>query len=90
MTPWSGEVAAGEAETRLFIAPGYRWRVVDALLTNFHLPASTLLVLVCAFAGYDAVMAAYAQAVANDYRFYSFGDAMFCSRAGGATAPASA
>lgn len=86
----SGEVAAGEAETRLFIAPGYRWRVVDALLTNFHLPASTLLVLVCAFAGYDAVMAAYAQAVANDYRFYSFGDAMFCSRAGGATAPASA
>ncbi len=66
-----------EGETRLFIKPGYRFRVVDALLTNFHLPESTLLMLVCAFAGFDTVMAAYRHAVRQGYRFFSYGDAMF-------------
>ena len=69
-------VAAGSAETRLLIAPGYPFRVVDRLVTNFHLPRSTLLMLVAAFAGYDATMAAYRHAVAERYRFYSYGDAM--------------
>jgi S-adenosylmethionine:tRNA ribosyltransferase-isomerase len=67
-------------ETRLFITPGYTFRVVDALLTNFHLPESTLLMLVCAFGGYDTVMEAYRHAVARRYRFFSYGDAMFLSR----------
>ena len=67
-------------ETRLFITPGYRFLAADALLTNFHLPESTLLMLVCAFAGYDRVMSAYAEAVAAGYRFFSYGDAMFCER----------
>jgi S-adenosylmethionine:tRNA ribosyltransferase-isomerase len=69
-------VRAGAGETRLLIAPGFRFRVVDRLLTNFHLPRSTLLMLVSAFAGYDAVMAAYRHAVRERYRFYSYGDAM--------------
>jgi S-adenosylmethionine:tRNA ribosyltransferase-isomerase len=69
-------VTAGAAETRLLIAPGYRFRVVDRLVTNFHLPRSTLLMLVAAFAGYDATMAAYRHAVDERYRFYSYGDAM--------------
>ncbi|HQR17074.1 MAG TPA: tRNA preQ1(34) S-adenosylmethionine ribosyltransferase-isomerase QueA [Gemmatimonadales bacterium] len=69
-------VAAGSAETRLLIAPGYRFKVVDRLVTNFHLPRSTLLMLVAAFAGYDATMSAYRHAVAERYRFYSYGDAM--------------
>lgn len=69
-------VAAGAAETRLLITPGYDFRVVDRLLTNFHLPRSTLLMLVAAFAGYDRTMAAYRHAVTADYRFYSYGDAM--------------
>ena len=64
-------------ETRLLIQPGYRFRVVDALLTNFHLPRSTLLALVCAFGGTDAVLAAYAAAVSERYRFLSYGDAMW-------------
>lgn len=72
----SGPVAAGEGWTDLFIYPGYRFRVVDGLLTNFHLPRSTLLMLVCAFAGRERVLAAYAEAVWHRYRFYSFGDAM--------------
>jgi S-adenosylmethionine:tRNA ribosyltransferase-isomerase len=67
---------ASEGETRLFIAPGYRFRVVDALITNFHLPRSTLLMLVSAFAGHGATMAAYAHAIDEGYRFYSYGDAM--------------
>jgi S-adenosylmethionine:tRNA ribosyltransferase-isomerase len=75
-----GEVAAGEAETRLFITPGFKFSGADALLTNFHLPASTLLVLVSAFAGYDATRHAYATAISERYRFYSFGDAMFVQR----------
>ena len=69
-------VRSGSASTELFISPGYRFRVVDALMTNFHLPRSTLLMLVTAFAGYDPVMAAYREAVTRDYRFYSYGDAM--------------
>jgi S-adenosylmethionine:tRNA ribosyltransferase-isomerase len=76
-----GSVRAGSGETSLFITPGFGWRVVDGLLTNFHLPQSTLLVLVCAFAGYETVMSAYRTAVATGYRFYSFGDAMFALRA---------
>ena len=70
---WSGE-------TRLFIRPGFTFRVVDALLTNFHLPESTLLMLVCAFAGSDSVLAAYRHAVQARYRFFSYGDAMFLTR----------
>ncbi|NOX55498.1 MAG: S-adenosylmethionine:tRNA ribosyltransferase-isomerase, partial [Planctomycetes bacterium] len=62
--------------TDLFIRPPYRFRAVDVLLTNFHLPRSTLLVLVCAFAGLEPVRRAYAEAVARQYRFYSYGDAM--------------
>jgi S-adenosylmethionine:tRNA ribosyltransferase-isomerase len=72
----NGVVTPGAAETRLMITPGYVFRVVDALLTNFHLPRSTLLMLVCAFAGYETAMAAYRHAAAERYRFYSYGDAM--------------
>ncbi|MFO7303646.1 MAG: tRNA preQ1(34) S-adenosylmethionine ribosyltransferase-isomerase QueA [Acidobacteriota bacterium] len=71
-----GPVAAGRATTRLFIHPGYRFRVVDALVTNFHLPRSSLLMLVAAFAGRDLILDAYRYAVAHDFRFYSYGDAM--------------
>jgi S-adenosylmethionine:tRNA ribosyltransferase-isomerase len=71
-----GTVRAGAGETRLLITPGYPFRVVDRLLTNFHLPRSTLLMLVSAFAGHDLTMAAYAHAVSRRYRFYSYGDAM--------------
>ena len=77
----SGALQPLAGETDLFIYPGYEYRVVDALLTNFHLPESTLLMLVCAFAGYDTVMAAYRHAVAARYRFFSYGDAMFLRRA---------
>jgi S-adenosylmethionine:tRNA ribosyltransferase-isomerase len=69
-------VRPGSGETRLMIMPGYRFRVVDHVLTNFHLPRSTLLMLVSAFAGYELMMAAYRHAVAERYRFYSYGDAM--------------
>jgi S-adenosylmethionine:tRNA ribosyltransferase-isomerase len=71
---------AGESETSLFITPGYRFRVVDRLLTNFHLPRSTLLMLVSAFGGYDAIRAAYAHAINEGYRFFSYGDAMLLER----------
>jgi S-adenosylmethionine:tRNA ribosyltransferase-isomerase len=71
-----GKVRAGPGETSLFIYPPYEFKVVDRLLTNFHLPRSTLLMLVCAFGGYAAVMAAYREAVRAGYRFYSYGDAM--------------
>lgn len=71
-----GAVAPGSGMTDLFIRPGYRFRVVDALLTNFHLPRSTLLMMVAAFAGRDEVLAAYREAVAARYRFYSYGDCM--------------
>ena len=75
-----GTVSAGRAETRLMIAPGYRFRIVDRLITNFHLPRSTLLMLVAGFAGFDLVMAAYRHAVRERYRFYSYGDAMLLER----------
>jgi S-adenosylmethionine:tRNA ribosyltransferase-isomerase len=71
-----GTVGVGEGETRLMITPGYRFRVVDRLLTNFHLPRSTLLMLVCAFAGLELTLAAYRHAIAMRYRFYSYGDTM--------------
>ena len=71
-----GTIRAGEGETRLMITPGYPFRVVDRLLTNFHLPRSTLLMLVSAFAGHELTVSAYAHAVAQRYRFYSYGDAM--------------
>ena len=69
LQPWSGE-------TRLFIRPGFQFQVIDALLTNFHLPESTLLMLVCALAGRERVLAAYEHAVRARYRFFSYGDAM--------------
>jgi S-adenosylmethionine:tRNA ribosyltransferase-isomerase len=75
-----GRVRTGAAETRLFITPGYEFRIVDRLLTNFHLPKSTLLMLVSAFAGPQTIRKAYAHAVAQRYRFFSYGDAMFLER----------
>ncbi|RMH12057.1 MAG: tRNA preQ1(34) S-adenosylmethionine ribosyltransferase-isomerase QueA, partial [Gemmatimonadetes bacterium] len=71
-----GSVRPGAGRTDLFIRPPYRFRAVDALLTNFHLPRSTLLMLVCAFGGYERVMRAYRHAVDEAYGFYSYGDAM--------------
>jgi S-adenosylmethionine:tRNA ribosyltransferase-isomerase len=76
-----GALRPFRGETDIFISPGYRFQVVDALITNFHLPESTLLMLVCAFSGYAPVMAAYRHAVAAGYRFFSYGDAMFLERA---------
>ena len=76
----AGELRAGAAETRLFIVPGYRFRVVERLVTNFHLPRSTLLMLVSAFAGPDLIRRAYAHAIAQRYRFFSYGDAMLLER----------
>ncbi|MGK2953353.1 MAG: tRNA preQ1(34) S-adenosylmethionine ribosyltransferase-isomerase QueA [Thiobacillus sp.] len=75
-----GELHAGGSETDIFITPGYRFQLVDALITNFHLPRSTLLMLVSAFAGTDAIRAAYAHAIAERYRFFSYGDAMFLEK----------
>ena len=74
LAPWQGD-------TRLFIRPGHRWKVVDAMITNFHLPRSTLLMLVSAFAGRESILTAYAHAVQQRYRFFSYGDAMFLTRA---------
>jgi len=76
----AGVLQAFQGETSLFIRPGFRFRVVDAMITNFHLPRSTLLMLVCAFAGYEQVMNAYAHAVHERYRFFSYGDAMLLAR----------
>jgi S-adenosylmethionine:tRNA ribosyltransferase-isomerase len=70
-----GEIRAWSGATDIFITPGYRFRAVDALLTNFHLPRSTLFMLVSAFAGLGPMKAAYRHAIENDYRFYSYGDA---------------
>ena len=78
--PDAGTVRAGAAETDIFITPGYRFKVVDRLITNFHLPKSTLLMLVSAFAGYANIRAAYAHAVTERYRFFSYGDAMLLEK----------
>ena len=77
-----GQLKPYVGDTRLFIRPGYQYKVVDCLLTNFHLPQSTLLMLVSAFAGYENVMRAYRHAVEQRYRFFSYGDAMFLTRGG--------
>jgi len=77
-----GTIVAGEWTTDLFIVPGFRFRVVDAMITNFHLPQSSLLVLVSAFAGRDRIARAYAAAIERRYRFFSFGDAMLLARGG--------
>jgi S-adenosylmethionine:tRNA ribosyltransferase-isomerase len=77
----SGELRAGSGDTRLFIVPGYRFQAVDRLVTNFHLPRSTLLMLVSAFAGVETIRRAYAHAVARRYRFFSYGDAMLLEAA---------
>jgi S-adenosylmethionine:tRNA ribosyltransferase-isomerase len=76
-----GVITAGSAETSLFVLPGYRFRVVDCLVTNFHLPKSTLLMLVSAFGGIDNIRNAYRHAIAQGYRFFSYGDAMLIERA---------
>jgi len=75
----SGQLTAGFGDTDLFITPGYTFKSVDALLTNFHLPESTLLMLISAFAGYDEIRNAYQHAIKESYRFFSYGDAMFLS-----------
>ncbi|GLX81346.1 tRNA preQ1(34) S-adenosylmethionine ribosyltransferase-isomerase QueA [Thalassotalea eurytherma] len=74
------ELAPYYQDTSIFITPGYNWQLVDGLITNFHLSESTLLMLVSAFSGYEHIMAAYKEAVANEYRFFSYGDAMFLTR----------
>jgi len=76
-----GVIAPFAGETSLFITPGYRFKAIDALMTNFHLPQSTLFMLVCAFGGFDIMRQAYAHAIASDYRFYSYGDACLLFRA---------
>ncbi len=73
----AGKIAAGQSEADIFIYPGYKFKVVSALLTNFHLPKSSLLMMVCAFAGQENVLRAYRHAVEERYRFYSYGDCMF-------------
>lgn len=80
-TDENGLIRPFQGETRIFITPGYRFRLVDKLVTNFHLPKSTLFMLVSAFAGLDRMKAAYAHAIANDYRFYSYGDTSLLERA---------
>lgn len=79
----AGPLCPGEGETDIFIYPGYRFRQVDALITNFHLPRSTLLMLISAFAGRERVLAAYQEAIRERYRFFSYGDAMFIERSEG-------
>ena len=76
-----GDLEPFKGDSRIFMYPGYRFRVVDALLTNFHLPESTLIMLVSAFAGRDSIMEAYREAVQEEYRFFSYGDAMFITPA---------
>ncbi|MBR7889748.1 tRNA preQ1(34) S-adenosylmethionine ribosyltransferase-isomerase QueA [Marinomonas sp. A79] len=84
-----GEIAAMQDDTSIFIYPGYEFKTVDALVTNFHLPESTLIMLISAFAGYDQVMKAYKEAVDQKYRFFSYGDAMFITRNAQAKGPQS-
>ena len=76
----SGQLNPGSAASQLFITPGFKFNVVEALITNFHLPRSTLLMLVSAFAGVERIREAYAVAIEREYRFFSFGDAMFLQR----------
>jgi S-adenosylmethionine:tRNA ribosyltransferase-isomerase len=76
----AGELQPFSGDTRLFIHPGYRFKCVDAMVTNFHLPESTLLMLVSAFSGHSQIMSAYRHAVTERYRFFSYGDAMFLTR----------
>ena len=76
-----GLVVAAEGETQLFIKPGFEFQVVDRLITNFHLPKSTLMMLVSAFSGRERIMSAYQHAVDQEYRFFSYGDAMWLERA---------
>jgi S-adenosylmethionine:tRNA ribosyltransferase-isomerase len=85
----SGEIAPMQGDTSIFIYPGYEFKTVDALVTNFHLPESTLIMLISAFAGYDHVMSAYQAAVEQKYRFFSYGDAMFITRNAQASGPQS-
>jgi S-adenosylmethionine:tRNA ribosyltransferase-isomerase len=80
----TGKLVAGSADTQLFITPGYRFNTVDRLITNFHLPKSTLMMLVSAFAGVDRIRQAYAHAIEQRYRFFSYGDAMLLDREPGA------
>ena len=75
-----GRFEATSGETKLFIYPGYRYQAIDCLITNFHLPKSTLLMLVSAFSSRDIILAAYRHAVQEKYRFFSFGDAMFLTK----------
>jgi S-adenosylmethionine:tRNA ribosyltransferase-isomerase len=79
----SGQLVAGSGDTRLFITPGYRFKTVDRLITNFHLPKSTLMMLVSAFAGYQQIRDAYAHAIQQRYRFFSYGDAMMLTNTSG-------
>ena len=82
-----GALEAGSRETDIFITPGFEFRVVDVLVTNFHLPKSTLMMLVSAFAGFERIRALYAHAIGAQYRFFSYGDAMLLERAGGIAPP---
>jgi len=75
-----GSLQPFRGETQIFIYPGFQFQVVDALITNFHLPQSTLLMLVCAFSGFEQTLRAYRVAVEEQYRFFSYGDAMFITR----------
>ncbi|MFN4290464.1 MAG: tRNA preQ1(34) S-adenosylmethionine ribosyltransferase-isomerase QueA [Permianibacter sp.] len=83
----SGTLESGTGDTTIFIYPGYRFRAVDALITNFHLPQSTLLMLVSAFSGRERILAAYREAIEQKYRFFSYGDAMFLTRSATAGEP---
>ena len=82
-SPWwtGGTLRAGSRDTDIFITPGFGFRVVDVLITNFHLPKSTLMMLVSAFAGFEHIRALYAHAIEQRYRFFSYGDAMLLKRA---------
>ena len=84
----NGQLEEMKGDTSIFIYPGYEFKTVDAMVTNFHLPESTLIMLISAFAGYEQVMNAYQSAINNEYRFFSYGDAMFISRNPDATGPA--
>jgi len=76
----SGQLAAGSDDTQIFITPGFEFKTVTRLITNFHLPKSTLMMLVSAFAGYDRIRSAYAHAIEQRYRFFSYGDAMLLDK----------